>query len=137
MNMAPDIWGIQQDFTILPVNLLSNPHIPVCLGGETCDPDDRYFLNDQNVKLFMPTIKKGETLYIAIFSIGAYQEIISGIGGLHHCLIPEGNELIIFEKDGKKQFVTLSSVTDSKKMLDILDYDDEKYMRNFINERRK
>lgn len=137
MNMAPDIWGIQQDFTILPINLLSNPHIPVCLGGETCDPDDRYFLNDQNVKLFMPAIKKGETLYIAIFSIGAYQEIISGIGGLHHCLIPEGNELIIFEKDGKKQFVTLSSVTDSKKMLDILDYDDEKYMRNFIKERRK
>ena len=135
MNMAPDIWGIQQDFTILPINLLSNPHIPVCLGGETCDPDDRYFLNDSNVKLFMPTINPGQTLYIAIFSIGAYQEIISGIGGLHHCLIPEGNELIITSKKGKKKFISLSATTDNKKMIDVLDYDNKKYMKNFYRKK--
>ena len=133
MNMAPDIWGIQQDFTILPVNLLNNLHIPVCLGGETCDPDDRYFLNNENVKLFMPTIKQGETLYVAIFSIGAYQEIISGIGGLHHCLIPEGNELIILKKNKKYKYITPSGITNNKKMLEILDYDDKKYMKNFYN----
>ena len=132
MNMAPDIWGIQQDFTILPVNLYENDCIPVCLGGETCDPDDRYYLNDSNVKLFMPTIKEGQTLYIAIFCIGAYQEIISGIGGLHHCLIPEGNELVIFEKDGKKQFLEMSKVTDSSKIYELLDYNDKGYMKNFF-----
>ena len=132
MNMAPDIWGIQQDFTILPVNLYENDCIPVCLGGETCDPDDRYYLNDSNVKLFMPTIKEGQTLYIAIFCIGAYQEIISGIGGLHHCLIPEGNELVIFEKDGKKQFIEMSKVTDSSKIYELLDYNDKSYMKNFF-----
>ena len=132
MNMAPDIWGIQQDFTILPVNLYNNTCIPVCLGGETCDPDDRYFLNDNNVKLFMPTIKEGETLYIAIFSIGAYQEIISGIGGLHHCLIPEGNELVIYEKNGKKHYITPNEVTDSNKVYNLLDYDDENYMKHFF-----
>lgn len=131
MNMAPDIWGIQQDFTILPVNLYNNTCIPVCLGGETCDPDDRYFLNDNNVKLFMPTIKEGETLYIAIFSIGAYQEIISGIGGLHHCLIPEGNELVIYEKNGKKHYITPNEVTDSSKVYNLLDYDNEDYMKHF------
>ena len=131
MNMAPDIWGIQQDFTILPVNLYENDCVPVCLGGETCDPDDRYFLNDNNVKLFMPTIEKDQTLYIAIFSIGAYQEIISGIGGLHHCLIPEGNELIIFEKNGKYEYIKTAQVTDDKKVYDLLDYNDKKYMNNF------
>ena len=131
MNMAPDIWGIQQDFTILPVNLYENDCIPVCLGGETCDPDDRYFLNDSNVKLFMPTIKENQTLYIAIFSIGAYQEIISGIGGLHHCLIPEGNELIIFEKNGKYEYIKTAQVTSDKKVFDLLDYDDKNYMNNF------
>ena len=135
MNMTPDMWGIQQDFTILPVNLLSNPHIPVYLGGETCDPDDRYFLNDENVKLFMPIIKKDETLYIAIFSIGAYQEIISGIGGLHHCLIPEGNELIIYKKDGKYKYLSLPYTDSSDKMLDILDYDDDKLVKNLIEKR--
>ena len=131
MNMAPDIWGIQQDFTILPVNLLSNPHIPVCLGGETCDPDDRYFLNNKNVKLFMPVINENETLYIAIFSVGAYQEIISGIGGLHHCLIPEGNELIILSRNGKYKYIGMSSETDSEKMLNVLDYSNKKFIKNF------
>ena len=132
MNMTPDIWGIQQDFTILPVNLYENKCVPVCLGGETCDPDDRYFLNDKNIKLFMPQIKKGQTLYIAIFSIGAYQEIISGIGGLHHCLIPEGNELIIYKKGDKSYFIQSASVTDNKKTLDVLDYDKENYIKHFI-----
>jgi len=132
MNMAPDMWGIQQDFTILPINLLDNLHIPVCLGGETCDPDDRYFLNDENVKLFMPIIEEGQSLYVAIFSIGAYQEIISGIGGLHHCLIPEGNELIIYEKKGKYHYITPSEVTNNQKMLDILDYDKKKQIKCFI-----
>jgi len=135
MNLTPDIWGIQQDFTILPINLLNNPNIPVCLGGETCDPDDRYFLNNENVKLFMPIIEKGQSLYIAIFSIGAYQEIISGIGGLHHCLIPEGRELIIFEKNGKYKYITPPETTNNKKMLDILDYDNKKYMNYFYNKK--
>lgn len=132
MNMAPDIWGIQQDFTILPVNLYENDCIPVCLGGETCDPDDRYFLNDNNVKLFMPTINKGQELYIAIFSIGAYQEIISGIGGLHHCLIPEGNELVIYKEDDKLKFIEMEKVTNSEKVYDLLDYNDKKYLNKFV-----
>ena len=132
MNMAPDIWGIEQDFTILPVNLYENECIPVCLGGETCDPDDRYFLQDTNVKLFMPKIKQNQTLYIAIFSIGAYQEIISGIGGLHHCLIPEGNEVVILkDKNGKNEYIPMEQVTNTKKMYDLLDYDDESYMKKF------
>jgi|GEM_PF-48072 len=132
MNMTPDMWGIQQDFTILPVNLYENKFVPVCLGGETCDPDDRYFLNEENVKLFMPKIKEGQELYIAIFSIGAYQEIISGIGGLHHCLIPEGNELIILEnKKGEREFYTPKAESNTKKMLDILDYSNKKFVKKF------
>lgn len=123
MNMTPDMWGISQDFTILPINLLNNKCIPVSLGGETCDPDDRYFLNDKNVKLFMPKINEGEKLYIAIFSIGAYQEIISGIGGVHHCMIPEGNELIIYKNhDDKLCFYKANNKQTSKEMLTILDY---------------
>jgi len=137
MNMAPDIWGIQQDFTILPVNLYQNKCIPVSLGGETCDPDDRYFLQENNVKMFMPKISKGQTLYIAIFGIGAYQEIISGIGGLHHCLIPEGNELVIYKKEnGELDFVSMEKVTSNKKVFDVLDYNDKNYMSKFINKKR-
>ena len=120
----------------MPINLYENPCIPTCLGGETCDPDDRYFLKDNNVKLFLPEIKTGQTLYVAIFSVGAYQEIISGIGGLHHCLIPEGNELIIFEKEEGHCFLQAAKVTNKKKMLDILDYDNKKHIKNFIKKEK-
>lgn len=132
MNMTPDIWGKQQDFIILPINLLGNSCLPVCLGGETCDPDDRYFLQDKNVKMFMPEIKKGQELYIAIFSIGAYQEIISGIGGVHHCLIPEGNELVIYKnKKGKIKFYNPRLEEQTKKALRILDYSNKKFVNKF------
>ena len=135
MNMTPDVWGIQQDFTILPVNLYENDCVPVCLGGETCDPDDRYFLNERNVKLFMPTIKKGQELYIAIFSIGAYQEIISGIGGLHHCLIPEGNEIVIYKEGKKLKYLTMGEVTHKEKVYDLLDYNTKGYMDRFFKKK--
>lgn len=135
MNMTPDVWGIQQDFTILPINLYENDCIPVSLGGETCDPDDRYFLQERNVKMFMPEIHSGQTLYIGIFGIGAYQEIISGIGGLHHCLIPEGNELVISLKDGKKHYQKVSDITSTEKAAKVLDYN-KKYMDNFVRKKR-
>ena len=134
MNMAPDVWGIQQDFTILPINLYENTCIPVSLGGETCDPDDRYFLQDKNVKMFMPEIKEDQTLYIGIFGIGAYQEIISGIGGLHHCLIPEGNELVISMQNGRLCYHKVGDVTSNEKAVKVLDYN-KKYMNNFVNKK--
>lgn len=132
MNMTPDMWGIQQDFTILPLNLLENDCVPVCLGGETCDPDDRYFLQDKNVKLFMPKIKEGQELYIGVFSIGAYQEIISGIGGVHHCLIPEGYELIIYKDHKNKiQYYQPEMEEQTEKVLKILDYSNKNYVKKF------
>ena len=80
----------------------------------------------------MPKIKKNQKLYIAIFSIGAYQEIISGIGGLHHCLIPEGNELIITKnKNGSLKYIPLKNQTTNHKVFDLLDYVDDKYMNTF------
>jgi len=130
MNMTPDMWGINQEFTILPINLAQNDSIPVILGGETCDPDDRYFLQDENVKINMPKINNGEELYIAIFSVGAYQEIISGIGGVHHCMIPEGNELIIYKNsNGILEYYEPES---GQEVLSLLDYDKMDYIFRFI-----
>ena len=72
----------------------------------------------------MPIINDGEELYVAIFSIGAYQEIISGIGGVHHCMIPEGNELIIYkDKNDKICYYKANNKQTPEEMLKILDYD--------------
>ena len=88
-----------------------------------------YFLKEKNVKTRMPIIKKGENLYIGIFSVGAYQEIISGIGGVHHCMIPEGNELIIFkDKNDRINYYKAGTIQTTDKMLKILDYDKKDYI---------
>ncbi len=138
MNMTPDMWGINQDFTILPINLLNNSTIEVNLGGETCDPDDRYYIKEKNVKARMPIIKKGESLYIGIFATGAYQEIISGIGGVHHCMIPEGNELIIFkDKDNKVKYYKAGTVQTTNSMLKILDYNKKDYIELILKNQKK
>ena len=130
MNMTPDMWGIEQDFTILPINLLNNEAIQVNLGGETCDPDDRYYLNSDNIKLVMPIIKDEEELFVGIFGVGAYQEIISGIGGVHHCLIPEGNELVIFkDKNNKLKYYKANNAQTTEEMLQVLDYYKEDYVK--------
>ncbi len=40
-------------------------------------------------------------LVLAIFGIGAYQQMISGRGGAHHCLTPEAARFIVEERDGR------------------------------------
>ena len=125
MNFLPDIWGIEQDFTFLPVNYLNRKCIPVILGGSTCDPDDRYFLDEKNVELFMPKINDSDELYVAVFSVGAYQKNISGIGGVHHCMIPEGKQIIIHGKNNDK-ILKVNDVQTAEEMLDLLGYNNEK-----------
>ena len=43
-------------------------------------------------------------LLIAFFGTGAYQAMLAGEGGAHHCLAPEAAKLIVEEQDGA--FVT-------------------------------
>ena len=133
MNMIPDIWGLKQEFIILPVNMLENECEEVYLGGETCDGDDRYFINDKSKKLYMPKIDSGE-LYIAIFCEGAYQKMLSGKGGVHHCLIPEGNQLVIYEtKKGRKKYLKIDNFEKVDETLKKLRYDKINYIKNFWN----
>ena len=43
----------------------------------------------------------GAGLVVAVFGVGAYQQMISGRGGAHHCLSPEPRRIIFEEKDGQ------------------------------------
>ena len=38
--------------------------------------------------VFLPKVEGEEPLYIGMFHTGAYQDSISGYGGIQHCLIP-------------------------------------------------
>lgn len=122
MNFAPDTWALNQNFLILPLNLLGNKKVKVKLGGLTCDPDDTYFKQEKENYLYLPEIKDGQKLYIGVFGIGAYQEMITGVGGVHHCFIPEGRELIISKNNNELIYNDISELQGVNETLDILGY---------------
>ena len=122
MNFLPDSWALGQDFIILPLNLVKNKAVKVKLGGLTCDPDDTYYKQEKKNHLFLPEINDKEELYIGVFGTGAYQEMIAGVGGVHHCMIPEGNELIIRKNGNKLEYNNITNFQSARDMLEILDY---------------
>lgn len=95
MTSFPDVWALGDHFTVLPLNHLDKPFQQVKLGGITCDSDDVYPPKKSDTPLFLPEIAEGEELYIAFFSIGAYQDMLGGVRGTKHCLLPEADDLII------------------------------------------
>ena len=95
MVALPDSWGIGQKFIVLPLNGYDRPPCQVWLGGLTCDSDDVYREAGTPGYLTLPQTVPGEPLYLGFFGTGAYQEMLSGVRGVHHCLLPEAKELII------------------------------------------
>ncbi len=98
MVALPDSWGIGQKFIVLPLNGYDRPTRQVWLGGLTCDSDDVYREAGTPGYLTLPETVPGDDLYLGFFGTGAYQEMLSGVRGVHHCLLPEAKELII-ERD--------------------------------------
>lgn len=98
MVALPDSWGIGQKFIVLPLNGFDRPTRHAWLGGLTCDSDDVYREAGTPGYLTLPETAAGQDLYLGFFGTGAYQEMLSGVRGVHHCLLPEAKELII-ERD--------------------------------------
>jgi arginine decarboxylase len=93
MSSFPDSWALGEHFIVLPLNHLDQPFQQVQLGGITCDSDDVYPPKSSQAPLYLPV--ETEELYIGFFSIGAYQEMLGGVKGSKHCVLPEAYELII------------------------------------------
>ena len=84
--------------------------------------------------MFLPKLKNDlkedkveeniEPLYVGFFHTGAYQDQISGYGGIKHCLIPSPKHVIV-EKDpktGKLVDWVYAKEQTSQSMLKILGY---------------
>jgi arginine decarboxylase len=125
MVALPDILIVEgQHFVTLPLNHLDAEAGPVVLGGRrTCDSDDFYPRGD--LELILPLVQTSDwrlgigdwekitsapnppsavpnpqPLLIAVFGTGAYQAMLSGEGGAHHCLAPEASKVIIEAQAG-------------------------------------
>lgn len=106
MNTIPDAWSIWEKFILLPINKWENEYHRVNIGGISCDHSDYYNSEDLNQEVLLPKYANNdkEPLYLGFFHTGAYQDAISGYGGIKHCLIPSPKHVII-DRDKKGNFV--------------------------------
>lgn len=125
MNTLPDSWGIAERFILLPINKWHHDYGRVNIGGLSCDNSDYYNSEAQNQQLFLPLYarKDKEPLYLGFFHTGAYQDALSGYGGIKHCLIPSPKHILV-DRDENGNIVdwVYSEEQTSKDMLQILGY---------------
>ena len=131
ITTLPDTWGIGEKFLMLPINQWENEYQRVVLGGITCDGHDYYDSEEHVNEVFLPKLKNEEEtsaenkvpLYVGFFHTGAYQDQISGYGGIKHCLIPSPKHVIVeYDKNGKLTDWLFKKEQSSQSMLKILGY---------------
>lgn len=124
MTTMPDAWGINSRFILLPINKWSNEVHRINIGGLSCDQMDYYNSEIHANEVYLPKLDNAEPLYIGFFHTGAYQESISGYGGIKHCLIPSPQHILV-QKNGNGQFRyhTFAEMQKVESMMHILGYD--------------
>lgn len=125
ITTLPDTWGIGEKFLLLPINKWDNEYQRVVLGGLTCDSHDYYDSEEHVNEVFLPKTNGSnkEPLYLGFFHTGAYQDQISGYGGIKHCMIPSPKHIIIgYDKNGKLQDWVHAKEQSAQSMLKILGY---------------
>ena len=128
MNTIPDAWSINEKFILLPINKWEHSYKRIHICGISCDHSDYYNSEQLNQQILLPAYedrKDENPLYIGFFHTGAYQEAISGYGGIKHCLIPSPRQIVV-DKDEHGNLIDYlyrdeQSVSN---MLSILGYDE-------------
>lgn len=116
----PDSWAIDQIFPIMPIQRLDEkPERSATLQDITCDSDGKIdnFIATRNFSYYLPVhaIRTKDTYYIAVFLVGAYQEIL---GDLHN-LFGDTNAVHISVDD---EGYTIDQVIDGETVAEVLEY---------------
>ena len=123
ITTLPDTWAIDQRFPFLAINNWDQVYERVHLGGLTCDSMDFYNAEAHSNAIFLPKYQPGQDQYVGFFHMGAYQESLSGFGGIQHCLIP-APKLVIIDRDENGEYYTklFAKEQSYKSMMKILGY---------------
>lgn len=124
MTTLPDAWGIGERFILLPVNKWKNRYRRVNIGGLSCDNSDYYNSEIHESQVYLPVLDESEEpLYLGFFHTGAYQDSLSGFGGIKHCLIPAPRHVVIdIDQKGNLVDQELHPPQTVDSMLNILGY---------------
>ena len=99
----PDAWAIDQIFPVLPLHDLDQkPQRRGILQDITCDSDGKLnkYVAGEGIEptLPMPHIDEGKPLFLGMFMVGAYQEIL---GDLHNLFGDTHSMHVGFSEDGE------------------------------------
>ncbi len=123
ITTLPDTWAINQRYPFMAINNWDSEYERVHLGGLTCDSEDFYNAEVHSNAIFLPKMVEGREQYIGFFHMGAYQEALSGFGGIQHCLLP-APKLVVIDIDENGEYYTklFAKEQSYKSMLKILGY---------------
>ena len=114
----PEMYALGEDILVEPINNIGDNMTKVRLGGLTCDCDDVYFEKDKGYILIPDN---GTDQYIALIGTGSYQNSMNGKGGVHHCLLPEEKDILIYSDESsniiKKVRHNIQSIDDIFKLI--------------------
>ena len=116
----PDAWAIDQLFPIMPIQRLDErPDTHATLQDITCDSDGKIanFVTNNHISHSLPvhTLKKGDNYYLAVFLVGAYQEIL---GDMHN-LFGDTNAVHVSVTD---KGYNIDQVIDGETVAEVLEY---------------
>ena len=116
----PDSWAIDQIFPIMPIQRLDEkPERSATLQDITCDSDGKIanFISTRNVAHYLPvhSLKKTEPYYLAVFLVGAYQEILGDMYNLF------GDTNAVHVSVNEKGY-NIEQIIDGETVAEVLDY---------------
>ncbi len=120
----PEMYALGEEILIKPINNLNDEMVEARLASITCDCDDIYFEEDKGYILMPKKSKKVQ--YVACLGTGSYQNSMNGKGGVHHCMLPEEIDLVIYKKDGKDKYLLRSELQSLNDIKKLIKYDLEK-----------
>lgn len=134
---VPDHWAIGQLFPIMPIHRLSEqPTDYATFVDITCDSDGHIdkFVDLKDVKDVLELHPfTGEPYYIAIFLVGAYQEVM----GSNHNLFGATNEAhVIIDTDGRYHITRIVQGSRVGDMITFARYDRQQVWDNFQRQTR-
>ena len=127
----PDSWAIDQLFPIVPVSRLDEKPTRTCtIQDMTCDSDGKIanFISAQGTSTALPVhpLRPGEPYYLAVFLVGAYQEIL---GDMHN-LFGDTNVAHVSVYKDRYEIEQIIEGETVDEVLDYVQYNPKKLVRN-------
>ncbi|TWT93868.1 biosynthetic arginine decarboxylase [Stieleria varia] len=127
----PDAWAIDQLFPIMPIHRLDEaPTRNAVLGDITCDSDgkvDSFVCEEGRGKtLKLHSLQSGKPYQMAVFMVGAYQEIL---GDLHN-LFGDTHAVHVDCQNGEVKVKSIVKGDTISEVLSYVQYDDRELIEN-------